>query len=96
METAHAVNVYLNATEPWKLVKSDRSRAAIVLWVAIQALAGLSVAFEPYLPFSSKRLRTMIGLPDPDRWARPPVAAGSRLGPVEPLFTKLDDDVLAD
>ena len=44
---AAEVNAYLNATEPWKLVKVDRARAATVLWTAVQAVAGVRVAFAP-------------------------------------------------
>ncbi len=96
MEVAQAVNAYLNATEPWKTAKSDRARTGSVLWTAIQSLAALSVGFEPYLPFSSARLRGMLGLDEPLRWGRPDVAPGTRLGSIEPLFGKLDEDVLTD
>src|SRR5690606_17835818 len=47
MEAATEVNVYLNATEPWKLLKTDPGRAATVLWSAIQAIAGIRVAMNP-------------------------------------------------
>ena len=96
MEAAAAVNVYLNATEPWKLVKSNPERAATVLWVAIQAVAGVRAAFAPYLPFSTRTLGDTLGLGDVEAWERPQVGAGSLLGDVSPLFTKLDSDVLSD
>ncbi len=96
MEAAAAVNVYLNATEPWRLAKSDPGRAATVLWVAVQAVAGVRVAFAPYLPFSTGALGDMLGLGPVEAWTRPVVEPGSVLGEVRPLFTKLDTDVLAD
>lgn len=94
LEAAGEVNAYLNATEPWKLLKTDRSRAATVLWTAIQAISGTRVAFAPYLPFSTERLGTMLGIGPVTEWSRPEVAAGTRLGEIGPLFTKLEPDAL--
>lgn len=94
MEAASAVNVYLNATEPWKLAKSDPDRAATVLWTAVAAIAGVRVCFAPYLPFSTDTLGEMLGLGPVESWERPDVAPGAALGEVRPLFTKLDTDVL--
>jgi methionyl-tRNA synthetase len=97
MEGATAVNVYLNAEQPWKLVKTDRARAATVLWTACQAISGLRVAFSPYLPFTAVVLATMLGLPETiEGWQRPPLPAGTSLGEIRPLFTKLEPDVLAE
>ena len=96
MESATTVNVYLNATEPWKLVKTDPERAGTVLWTALQAISGLRVAFSPYLPFTTGPLGKMMGLgPEIDGWGRPDLPAGTRLGEVSTLFRKLDDDILA-
>jgi methionyl-tRNA synthetase len=97
MDAATTVNVYLNATEPWKLVKTDRERAGTVLWAAIQAISGLRVAFAPYLPFTTESLGTMIGLgPQVTGWRRPDLPAGTTLGEVSPLFRKLDDDIISE
>ncbi|HEX7099886.1 MAG TPA: methionine--tRNA ligase [Acidimicrobiia bacterium] len=93
---AGEVNAYLNATEPWKLVKEDPERAATVLWTAVQAVAGVRVAFSPYLPFSTEALGEMLGIGPVNEWSRPTVPAGTQLGEIRPLFTKLDDDALAD
>ena len=59
MEAAAGVNVYLNATEPWKTVKDDPDRTATTLFVALQAISGLRTAFAPYLPFSTESLGQM-------------------------------------
>lgn len=96
MEAAGAVNAYLNATEPWKLAKTDLARAATVLHTAVQAIAGVRVCFAPFLPFSTQKLGQMLGLGPVDGWSRPEVAAGTDLGEIQPLFTKLDTDVLSD
>jgi methionyl-tRNA synthetase len=97
MTAAQSINGYLNDEEPWKLIKSDRERAATVLWTAIQAISGLRVAFAPYLPFSTTTVGTMLGLPaEPTEWSRPAVAATTALGEIAPLFTKLETDALDD
>ena len=96
MDAATAVNVYLNATEPWKLVKSDQVRAATVLWVAVNAIAGLGVGFSPYLPFTTPTLWGMLGGVSASGWKRPDVPAGTTLGELSPLFTKITDDILID
>ncbi|MGH8927075.1 MAG: methionine--tRNA ligase [Acidimicrobiia bacterium] len=95
MEAAGAVNFYLNATEPWKLVKTDPSRAATVLWTALQAIAGLRIAFAPFLPFTTESLGVMIGAgAEIGGWIRPELKAGTELGEISPLYTKLEDDII--
>ncbi len=97
MEAASEVNAYLNANEPWKTVKVDRDRAATVLSSAIQAIASLRVGLAPYLPFTSARLGPMLGIDEEvTEWAPVTIPAGTTLGDVEPLFTKLDTDALED
>lgn len=95
MEGAQAVNAYLNAEEPWKILKQDPERGGTILWTAISAIAGLGVAFLPYLPFTSERLHVMLGLSGglgDTGWTRPEVIGGTSLGEIAPLFTKLEHD----
>ena len=95
MDAASEVNAYLNAEEPWHVIKEDPQRAATILWSAIQAISGIRVALTPYLPWTSARLGEMLGIGlEVARWERPEVAGGSRLGKVGTLFTKLDADAL--
>jgi methionyl-tRNA synthetase len=95
MEAAAAVNAYLNATEPWRLIKEDPGRAGTVLWVAIQAISAIRVALSPYLPFTAGVVGEMLGLDSSvEGWAAPEVPAGTRLGEVSVVFDKLDDDAL--
>jgi len=97
MEAAAQVNAYLNATEPWHVVKNDTMRGGTILWAAIQAIAAIRVALYPYLPFSAGRIGEMLGTgPQIDAWVAPTVPGGTALGPVEPLFTKLEPEVLED
>ncbi len=60
---AARVNQYLGETEPWRLIKSDPSRAATVLFTAVQCVANLRVLLAPFLPFTSQRLHQMLGEP---------------------------------
>jgi methionyl-tRNA synthetase len=92
MEGAGVVNAYLNATEPWKLVKTDLPRAATVLWTALQAIAGLGVAFTPFLPFSSSVLAGILGV-ETSGWRRPDLGSGRPLGEIAPLFAKIPEEV---
>ncbi|MFP3880695.1 MAG: methionine--tRNA ligase [Actinomycetota bacterium] len=97
MEAASEVNAYLNATEPWKLLKDDPERSGTILWAAVQAIAAIRVALYPYLPHSAITIGEMLGTgPDIDSWSAPEVLAGTELGEVAPLFIKLDEDVLED
>jgi methionyl-tRNA synthetase len=54
-------NKYVSDQEPWKLVKSDRDRAAAVLYTALRAVDNLKVLFTPFLPFSSQKLHELLG-----------------------------------
>jgi methionyl-tRNA synthetase len=94
MDAATEVNAYLNATEPWRLLKEDPARAGTILWTAIQAIAAIRVALYPYLPHSTATIGQMLGIgPSLDSWTVPEVGGGTPLGEIEPVYTKLDDDV---
>lgn len=94
MNLARTGNKYLADTEPWKLAKTDMSRVATILNVALQLSANLNIAFEPFLPFSSAKLRQMLQF-DSVRWAdfgkTDLLPAGHALGKTELLFEQIDD-----
>jgi methionyl-tRNA synthetase len=95
MDAAAAVNAYLNAEEPWRVVKGDLERGGTILWTAIQAISGIRVTLAPYLPWTTAKLGEILGLPSTvDAWERPQVGEGTPLGQIEPLFTKLEPDAL--
>jgi methionyl-tRNA synthetase len=97
MDAASEVNAYLNAEEPWHVLKSDPDRAGTIVWSAIQAISGIRVALSPYLPFTTGRIGEMLGIgAEITGWTRPAVDGGTKLGTVAPLFTKLEPDVLDD
>ncbi len=89
METAASVNAYLSHTEPWKVVKEDRHRAATILFVAINAVASINVALAPYLPQTSERVAGDLGLDDVS-WKAPDIVAGTVLAEPNPLFQKAE------
>ena len=94
MNLARVGNKYLADTEPWKLAKTDMARTATILNLSLQIAANLSIAFEPFLPFSSAKLRTMLGLQKADWDALGSVdmlPVGSSIGEVSLLFEKMDD-----
>ena len=97
MNLARTGNKYLADTEPWKLAKTDMSRVATILNVALQLSANLNIAFEPFLPFSSAKLRQMLQF-DSVRWAdfgkTELLPAGHALGKTELLFEQIDDTAI--
>lgn len=96
MGAAAEVNAYLNATEPWKILETDRERAATILWSAIQAISAIRVALAPYLPWSARSVGNMLGVGEEVMtWATVEVVGGSKLGEIAPLFDKLESDVFA-
>jgi methionyl-tRNA synthetase len=90
MAAASSVNAYLNATEPWKLSKSDPARGVAVLEVALSAINGVRVLFEPFLPFTGRRLAEVLG--PIDNWSRVPLVPGTPIDKPTPLFRKVELD----
>lgn len=97
MNLARIGNKYLADTEPWKIAKTDMTRVATILNISLQLVANLAIAFEPFLPFSSDKLRKMLNMESFD-WAElgqtDLLPAGHRLGDPELLFEKLEDAVI--
>jgi methionyl-tRNA synthetase len=97
MNLARIGNKYLAETEPWKLAKTDMERTATILHIGLQIAANLAIAFEPFLPFSSAKLRTMLNMPD-FSWNQlgkiDLLATGADLGEATLLFEKIEDDVI--
>ncbi len=94
MNLARIGNKYLADTEPWKLIKTDEARTATILHIGLQIAANLAIAFEPFLPFSSKKLRQMLNMTT-CRWSdfgrNDLLQTGAKLGTPELLFEKIDD-----
>ncbi len=97
MNLARIGNKYLADTEPWKLAKTDMERVGTILNLSLQLAANLAIAFEPFLPFSSEKLRGMLGM-ETFEWEQlgrtDLLAAGHQLGKAELLFEKIDDSAI--
>ena len=97
MNLARIGNKYLADSEPWKLIKTDAERVKTILNLSVQLVANLAIAFEPFLPFSSQRLRSMLNVGELE-WDRlgatDLIAAGHHIGKPELLFEKIEDDVI--
>lgn len=97
MNLARIGNKYIAETEPWKLWKTDPKRVETILYISLQLVANLSIAFEPFLPFSSKKLREMINMTEYD-WSElgstDLLPAGKQLAEPELLFDKIDDEAI--
>ena len=97
MNLARIGNKYIAETEPWKLWKTDPKRVETILYISLQLVANLSIAFEPFLPFSSKKLREMINMTEYE-WSElgstELLAAGKQLAEPELLFEKIEDEAI--
>ena len=97
MNLARIGNKYIADCEPWKVAKTDMKRVETILNISLQLVANLAIAFEPFLPFSSDRLRKMIGL-DTFDWnqlgATDLLKPGHQLGEPALLFEKIEDSVI--
>lgn len=97
MNLARIGNKYLADSEPWKVIKTDPERVKTVLNLSLQLVANLGIAFEPFLPFSSQKLRMMLNM-DEVEWDRlgatDLLPEGHVLGAPALLFEKIEDSVV--
>ncbi len=97
MNLARIGNKYITECEPWKVWKTDPKRVETILYISLQLVANLAIAFEPFLPFSSEKLRKLINMESFD-WSELGntnlLKAGHQLAEPELLFDKIEDDVI--
>ena len=97
MNLARLGNKYLAETEPWKLIKTDEARAKTTLNISLQLAANMALLAEPFLPFSTKKLKEMLKLPNAD-WEdigkNNLLKTGHKLGEPALLFEKIDDEAI--
>ncbi len=97
MNLARIGNRYITECEPWKVWKTDPKRVQTILYISLQLVANLAIAFEPFLPFSSEKLRKMINL-DRFEWnqlgSTDLLQPGHALAEPELLFEKIEDEVI--
>lgn len=88
MTLARIGNKYLADTEPWKLIKTDEERVKTILHVSLQICNALSEVFEPFLPATGKKLKTMLNSNEAE------LTAGHQINAATLLFQKIEDDVI--
>lgn len=97
MNLARIGNKYLADTEPWKVVKTDMARVETILNISLQITANLAIAFEPFLPFSVKKIRRFINV-DSLTWDQlgriDLLPVGHPLNQSELLFSKIEDETI--
>lgn len=97
MNLARIGNKYITDCEPWHVAKTDMERVKTILYLSLQLVANLEIAFEPFLPFSSARLREMLNITDTD-WAQlgstELLKPGHQLGTPALLFEKIEDEAI--
>ncbi len=94
MNMARLGNKYLADTEPWRLIKTDEERVKTIMNIATQITANLTIAFEAFLPFTTQKLRSMVGMEKLD-WSAIGkdnlIEDGHKMGKSELLFSKIDN-----
>ena len=97
MNLARIGNKYITDCEPWHVAKIDMERVKTILYISLQLVANLEIAFEPFLPFSSAKLREMLNIKETD-WAQlgstELLKPGHQLGTPALLFEKIEDDAI--
>ena len=96
MNLARLGNKYLADTEPWKLKKTDEKRTETIMNIALQIAASLSILSEPFLPFSSKKLKEMLNISDLN-WedaSKNNLKGKSKINKASLLFPKIEDETI--
>ncbi|WP_370390464.1 methionine--tRNA ligase [uncultured Winogradskyella sp.] len=102
MNLARLGNKYLADEEPWKTVKTDEERTKTIMYVALQIASALSILSEPFLPFTSKKLKGILKsseLKTELTWDAVEannvlLPAHHTIGKAELLFTKIEDSAI--
>ena len=97
MNLARLGNKYITDCEPWHVAKTDMERVKTILYISLQLVANLEIAFEPFLPFSSAKLREMLGVKETE-WEQlgstELLKPGHQLGTPSLLFEKIEDEAI--
>lgn len=97
MNLARIGNKYLADTEPWKTAKTDMTRTETILNISLQIAANLAIAFEPFLPFSTAKLKQMLNVTDL-AWTQlgqvDILSVGHQLNQADLLFAKIEDETI--
>ena len=100
MNVARLGNKYLADEEPWKKIKTDEERTKAIMYVSIQIAEALAILSEPFLPFTSTKLKTMLchsELNLESTWKDVStkdilIPSSHKIGKGELLFSKIEDE----
>jgi len=98
MSLAQEANRYLDEQAPWKSIKTERETSAKSVYTVLSVLAALKTVFYPFLPFSSENLHSFLGFDGSvkeEGWKVQFLPPGQKLRQPQPLFVKLDEDIVA-
>lgn len=98
MSLAQEANRYIDEQAPWKTIKTEREASARSVYAVLSVLAALKTILYPFLPFSSERLHSLLGFDGSVKeggWKMQALPPGQVLRQPEPLFVKLDEDIVA-
>jgi methionyl-tRNA synthetase len=98
MSLAQKANRYLDEQAPWKTIKTEPKTSAKSVYTVLSVLAALKTIFYPFLPFSSERLHSFLGFDGSVKeagWKVQFLPPGQKLRQPQPLFVKLDEDIVA-
>ena len=99
MSLAQEANRYLDEKAPWKRLEDEREGAATSLYVTLSVISCLKTLFYPFLPFSSQELHELLGFEgrvEDGGWSIDRLSPGQKLAPPQPLFSKLDEEIVAE
>lgn len=99
MNLARLGNKYLADEEPWKVIKEDEERTKTIMYVALQIAAGLAVLSEPFLPFTSSKLKSILNIDNNLSWNDVTekdilLPADHQINKAELLFSKIEDTAI--
>jgi len=98
MSLAQEANRYLDEQAPWKTIKTERETSAKSVYTVLSVLAALKTVLYPFLPFSSEKLHSFLGFDGSVQemgWRVKVLPPGQKLRQPQPLFVKLDEDIVA-
>ncbi len=99
MNLARLGNKYLADEEPWKVIKEDEERVKTIMYVALQIAAALSIVSEPFLPFTSSKLKSILKVDENLSWndvteKEALLPEEHQIGKAELLFSKIEDKTI--
>ncbi|RAJ18098.1 methionine--tRNA ligase [Olleya aquimaris] len=108
MNLARLGNKYLADEEPWKLIKTDEARTKTIMYIALQIASALATLSEPFLPFTSTKLKNILNVSSSDSTQKKSIEnkwedistknvllpANHQIGKGELLFSKIEDKTI--